>query len=113
MDIAAEILNEDNHRKNQSRPASKRSMERGRRRLVDNPRGRILLARTPNARSPRVVIEITVELVPNGQTVQLQRLRGYWHATKDDHQLTNFPAAVRSLPTVAVVLTGGARGFRK
>ena len=35
-----------------------------------------------------MVIEITVELVPNGQTVQLQRLRGYWHTTKGGELVT-------------------------
>lgn len=35
-----------------------------------------------------MVIEIIVELVPNGQTVQLQRLRGYWHTTKGGELVT-------------------------
>lgn len=61
--------------------------------MVGNAVGRLLSAGIRNTRRPRMVAEITLELVQGGEAVQVQRLRGYWHTTKGGELVTTIMSA--------------------
>jgi hypothetical protein len=69
----------DDNRKNKSRPASERSLERGRGRLVGGFENRPHLRQQRYARRPRMDAQASVELIPNGSTMHLSGLCGYYH----------------------------------